>query len=162
MFRVLGLCAFGLLAPVGLAAVNDTEPADAASPVRVRLISQEQYFNSLAYLFGPDIAVAAHFAPFRRTDGLFAIGSASAGVTLGQMQEFQRTAGAIADQVVSAEHRHFAPLCELVRRGEPGLQRLRVLHAGCRAAGLWQLRDHERAGGREGPLRFVERTRLRS
>ena len=111
MFRVLGLFALGFLAPLTLAADSETEPADASSPARVRLISQEQYFNSLAYVFGPDIAVAVHFAPFRRTDGLLAIGAASAGVTLGQMQEFQRTAGAIADQVVNPEHRNFLVPC---------------------------------------------------
>ena len=75
-------------------------PADAATPARMRLISQEQYFNSLGYVFGPDIRVAAHFAPFRRTDGLLASGSAAAGVTLSQMQEFQRTASSLAEQVV--------------------------------------------------------------
>lgn len=111
MFRVVGLCVLGFMSPLTLTADGETEPADASTPARARLISQEQYFNSLAYLFGPDIAVASHFAPFRRTDGLLAIGSASAGVTLGQMQEFQRTAGAIADQVVSAEHRNFLIPC---------------------------------------------------
>src|SRR5579871_4141371 len=45
-----------------------TEPEDAAPPARVRLISQEQYFNTLSYVFGPDVAISAHFAPFRRTD----------------------------------------------------------------------------------------------
>src|SRR5262245_30360156 len=72
-----------------------TGPADAATPARMRLISQEQYFNSLGYVFGPDIQVAAHFAPFARTDGLVASGSASAGVTIAQMQEFQRTAASL-------------------------------------------------------------------
>ena len=32
-------------------------PADAATTARMRLISQEQYFNSLGYVFGPDITV---------------------------------------------------------------------------------------------------------
>ena len=90
---------------------RQAEPADAASAARVRLISQDQYFNSLAYIFGPDVAVATHFAPFRRTDGLLAIGGASAGVTLGQMQEFQRTAGAVADKVVSPAYRNFLVPC---------------------------------------------------
>ena len=89
----------------------DNEPADAVSTARVRLISQDQYFNSLSYVFGPDIAISTHFAPFRRTDGLLAIGGASAGVTLGQMQEFQRTAGAVADKVVSPEYRNFSIPC---------------------------------------------------
>jgi hypothetical protein len=110
-FRSLVLCALAILAPVGRATHAEAEPADAASAARVRLISQEQYFNSVAYIFGPDVAVAAHFAPFRRTDGLLAIGGASAGVTLGQMQEFQRTAGAVADKVVSPENRSFLIPC---------------------------------------------------
>jgi hypothetical protein len=87
------------------------EASDAASPARVRLISQEQYANTLAYVFGPDIKVAAHFAPFRRTDGLLEVGASSAGITLGQMQEFQRTAGSLAEQVVSPEHRNFLIPC---------------------------------------------------
>ncbi len=77
----------------------------------MRLISQEQYFNSLAYVFGPDIRVAAHFAPFQRTDGLLASGGASAGVTLSQMQEFQRAASSLAEQVVSPSNRAFLIPC---------------------------------------------------
>jgi hypothetical protein len=110
-FRKLILCALVILLPLGQSAHGEAEPADATSAARVRLISQEQYFNSLAYIFGPDVAVAAHFAPFRRTDGLLAIGAASAGVTLGQMQEFQRTAGAVADKVVSPQNRGFLIPC---------------------------------------------------
>ena len=86
-------------------------PAEAATAASMRLISQEQYFNSLGYVFGPDISVAAHFAPFRRTDGLLAGGSASAGVTIAQMQEFQRTARALAEQVVSPGNRAYLVPC---------------------------------------------------
>ena len=92
-------------------AASDSESPEASSPARVRLISQEQYFNTLAYVFGPDISVSAHFAPFRRTDGLLEIGAATAGVTSGQMQEFQRTAAALAEKVVSPEHRNFLIPC---------------------------------------------------
>ena len=90
---------------------GDSEAADSTSPARVRLISQEQYFNTVAYIFGPDVTVSAHFAPFRRTDGLLEVGAATAGVTSGQMQEFQRTAGALADRVVNPEHRNFLIPC---------------------------------------------------
>ncbi len=111
MLRILGLCVLALAPLARPAAYAQAEPADASSAARVRLISQDQYFNSLAYIFGPDVAVATHFAPFRRTDGLLAIGGASAGVTLGQMQEFQRTAGAVADKVVSPAYRNFLIPC---------------------------------------------------
>ena len=77
----------------------------------MRLISQEQYFNSLGYVFGPDITVSAHFAPFPRTDGLLANGSASAGVTIAQMQEFQRTANSLAEQIVSPANRAYVIPC---------------------------------------------------
>ncbi len=89
-----------------------TGPADAATAARMRLISQEQYFNSLGYVFGPDIQVAAHFAPFARTDGLVANGSASAGVTIAQIQEFQRTAASLAAQVVGPANRAYLVPCK--------------------------------------------------
>ncbi|HEY3783829.1 MAG TPA: DUF1592 domain-containing protein [Steroidobacteraceae bacterium] len=128
---VLGSFLLGLMLPLGLAsaygadaappapahpdsptaAVSPTGPNDASSLVRVRLISQEQYFNTLSYIFGPDIAIAAHFAPFQRTDGLLEIGASAAGVTTGQMMEFQRTAAALAAKVVSPEHRNFLIPC---------------------------------------------------
>jgi len=92
-------------------ASSATEPPRMTSAARVRLISQEQYFNTLTYVFGPDIAIAAHFAPFRRTDGLLEVGAASAGVTSGQMLEFQRTAGTVAQKVVSTERRDFLIPC---------------------------------------------------
>jgi hypothetical protein len=109
-FQILGLCVLAMVSPAGHAAPAQAEPA-VASAARVRLISQDQYFNTLSYIFGPDVAVATHFAPFRRTDGLLAVGGASAGVTLGQMQEFQRTAGAVADKVVSPANRIFLVPC---------------------------------------------------
>jgi hypothetical protein len=92
-------------------AAADSGPASATSVARVRLLSQDQYFNSIGYIFGPDITLAAHFAPFRRTQGLLEIGASSAGVTTGQIEEFQRTAAALADQVVSPQHRGFLVPC---------------------------------------------------
>ena len=92
-------------------ALPRTGPAESATPARMRLMSQEQYFNSLGYVFGPDIRVAAHFAPFRRTDGLLAGGSATAGVTLSQIQEFQRAASSLAGQIVSPSNRAYLVPC---------------------------------------------------
>ncbi len=108
---LLTVCALALLSSLAGVARAAAEPVSVASAARVRLISQDQYFNSLSYIFGPDVAVATHFAPFRRTDGLLAIGGASAGVTLGQMQEFQHTAGAVADKIVSPAYRNFLIPC---------------------------------------------------
>src|SRR5690348_6784771 len=88
-----------------------TEPQNDGSLARVRLLSQEQYFNTVGYVFGPDILPTAHFAPFVRTDGLLEDGSAVVGMTSGQMQQFQRTAASIASAVVSPERRNFLIPC---------------------------------------------------
>src|ERR1700733_199591 len=45
-------------------AATVTEPQNDGAFPRVRLMSQEQYFNTLSYVFGPDILPTAHFAPF--------------------------------------------------------------------------------------------------
>ncbi len=110
----------GLHAVVGAAASTGSGPAnpapDATSPAKLRLISQAQYANTIAYVFGPSVAVSAHFAPFRRVEGLLAHGASVAGVTSGQMQAFQRTAEALANQVVSPEYRDFLVPCRPARK----------------------------------------------
>ena len=72
----------------------------AGTPARVRRMSEEQFENTIAYVFGSDIRVGAPFAPLRRTEGLLASGAAAAGVTLGELQQIQRAAASIASQVV--------------------------------------------------------------
>jgi hypothetical protein len=92
-------------------AASVSEPRGAGSELRVRLLSQDQYFNTLSYVFGPDIVPTAHFSPFARTDGLLSDGAASVGVTASQMQQFQRTASTVAQEVVSPERRNFLIPC---------------------------------------------------
>ena len=70
------------------------------APDRVRRITHQQYANTIAYVFGSDIEVGVPFAPLRRTEGLLASGAASAGVTSGELQQLQRSAAAIAAQVM--------------------------------------------------------------
>ena len=67
---------------------------------RVRRMTPEQYHNTIAYIFGNDLDVGTPFAPLRRTDGLLASGAASVGVTTGELQQLQRSASAIAAQVI--------------------------------------------------------------
>jgi hypothetical protein len=87
-------------------------PDDIGTAARVRLISEAQYFNTLVYMFGPEIKLAAHFAPMRRTDGLLQGGAASAGVTASQLEQYQRTASGIASKVVDPEHRNLLVPCK--------------------------------------------------
>ncbi len=72
----------------------------ASSPARTRLMSASQYNNTIAHIFGADIAANAQFAPLQRTDGLLALGASTAGVPFGEMQKLQRAAALVAAQVV--------------------------------------------------------------
>ena len=84
----------------GTAKVEDSGPEDAGTPARARLLTQAQYANMVTDVFGDDIKPGTPIPPFRRTDGLLESGAASVGVTAGQLMQFQRSAGLVANQVV--------------------------------------------------------------
>jgi hypothetical protein len=88
-------------------------PADAhGTPQRMRLMTQEQYVNSLGSIFGPDLPIDARFAPPQRVDGLDANSAASAGVTTAQLDRYQRTAFSVSRAVVDSQHRDFLVPCK--------------------------------------------------
>lgn len=90
-----------------------SEPELSASPLRVRLMSGEQYSNTIANIFGADISasVVAPLPPLARTDGLLASGAAFVGVTSDQIQQIQQAAAVIANKVVDEQHRQFLLPC---------------------------------------------------
>ena len=101
-----------IAAPAAKAGKVTAEPEGEASPRRLRLMTQEQYLNTLAYVFGPDIKPETHFAPVQRTDGLLANGTAKAGVTDSQLELYQKTAALVAGMVVKPERRDFLIMCK--------------------------------------------------
>ncbi len=88
------------------------EPEIPGAPPRLRLITTQQYFNTLSHVFGPSVNLDVKFPPLKRTRGLLANGAAFAGVTASQLEQFQRAAAAVANQVVDAEHRNFLIPCK--------------------------------------------------
>lgn len=111
--RAVLIGAASLAVALSLSGCSKSVPPEVAAayegtPTRVRRMSQEQYANTIAYVFGRDIDVGTPFAPLRRTDGLLAAGAASAGVTSGELQQLQRSASMIAAQILdkgSIEHK---------------------------------------------------------
>lgn len=75
-------------------------PPDAGTIARVRLMTNQQYVNTIANTFGSDLQLGTVIAPLQRTDGLLALSAASVGVTGGQIQDVQRAATSIASQVM--------------------------------------------------------------
>jgi hypothetical protein len=88
------------------------EPDNAGSPRRLRLMTADQYINTLVYIFGPDLKLDTHFAPPPRTEGLLENGAASTSVNDTALETFQRTAQQVATKVTDAQHRNFLVPCK--------------------------------------------------
>lgn len=85
-----------------------------ASVARTRLLTGEQYANTIGQVFGEDISesILPPMPPMARTDGLLASGAAFAGVTSDQISQIQLSAASVAAQVVDEEHRDFLLPCQ--------------------------------------------------
>jgi len=112
---LIGLCIAtlgGLLGGHGSRAIAEdvkdalVEPAGARTAPKVRLLTDDQYRNTIANIFGKDIEVQAHLTPVRRArGGLLAVGTTTAGIAAADAEGFHRVAYAVADQVVDPVHR---------------------------------------------------------
>jgi hypothetical protein len=90
------------LLAVGL--VSGMAWADATSPIKVgvRRITETQYRNTIADVFGPDIKISARFEPEKREEGLLALGSAQLSLTSSGFEQYFALASTIAQQVAVA------------------------------------------------------------
>ena len=88
------------------------EPATTAAPPTLRLLTQSQYANTIADIFGPDIVAKVRFAPVNRISGLVAIGAAKAGLTPGVIDPLDATARAMARQILDPRHRGLFVPCQ--------------------------------------------------
>lgn len=87
------------------------EPSTAGGPTTMRMITAGQYRNTVEQLFGHDIEVLANFPPMQRQDGLLALGSTTASMTPGALEQFDIAARSIAAQVVDETHRQTLVPC---------------------------------------------------
>lgn len=99
----------GALALAGCA--NDAGP-DVGSPKRVRILSGEQYLNTVAYIFGDDVRLPVNFTPLPRRDGLQQVGAATAGISATQVEQNERAAAAIVARIGSPVHREYLFPCK--------------------------------------------------
>lgn len=73
--------------------------------VRLRRLSEQEYRNSIADIFGGDIAVQGMFEPQIRINGLVATSTSVLSVTPAGFESFSKMADSIAIQVTDAAHR---------------------------------------------------------
>jgi hypothetical protein len=100
-----------LIATVIAGCSGTKEPENPGTAPRMRIITTEQYMNTVNSVFGTGVALNIKFPPLRRTNGLLANGAALAGVTGSKLELFQRAAQTIAAQVVDPQHREYLIPC---------------------------------------------------
>lgn len=89
-----------------------SEPVVPAGPATMRMITTEQYANTIRYLFGEDIDLSSsRFPLLPRKDGLVALGATAAAMTPSTLDMFHRAARSIAAQVVDTAHRSLLLPC---------------------------------------------------
>lgn len=95
-----------------LAACGRSEPPTTGGPIVVRRLTEAQYRNIIADVFGPQIVVAGRFDPIVRTEGLLTVGAGRASVTPSGVERLTAMAYAIAQQVVAPGNRELLIPCE--------------------------------------------------
>lgn len=93
-----------LLAPeiAATMGVGSADDYNAPSP-QMRRMTEDQYRNSIADIFSPDIKVVGRFEPDVRIDGLAAVGSSQASISASGYEQYYAMAGRISEQIVAPE-----------------------------------------------------------
>jgi hypothetical protein len=111
-FLGLGIAAAGMCAAVAIAAPQ-------VQPAGIRLLTESEYRNSIADVFGPGIVVQGRFEPGRRVGGLLAGSTTVLSVTPAGFEAFSKMADNIAAQVVDAKNRAKSIPCTPKSEKEP-------------------------------------------
>ncbi|CAN5195965.1 hypothetical protein BH11PSE2_BH11PSE2_09420 [soil metagenome] len=83
--------------------------------IAARRITEPQYRNAIADIFGSDIKVDGRFEPETRKDGLIAIGSAAASISSSGFEQYFAIARQVADQTLDPRRRDQTAGCKPAR-----------------------------------------------
>lgn len=104
----------------GAAISADTAAAgERAGPPVMRLLTADQYRQTITNAFGPDIIVNGRFAAGSRESGLLAVSTGYTSVSSAQLAQFDSMARGIASQVVDKDHRKLLVHCTPVSEKAP-------------------------------------------
>ena len=98
-----------ILAISGGAVAVAAPPADHSYVVSLRRLTEQEYRNSIADIFGKEIEVRGSFEPTIRSNGLAAVSTASLSVTPVGFESFNKMANDIAAQVTAEKYRSKLP-----------------------------------------------------
>src|SRR5215467_8076333 len=105
----LGRRGLSLILAISGGAVVAAPPADPSYVVSLRRLTEQEYRNSIADIFGKEIEVRGTFEPTKRSNGLEAISTALLSVTPVGFESFSKMANDIAVQVTAEKYRAKLP-----------------------------------------------------
>jgi hypothetical protein len=113
--------AIGILAAAALAGCgqHDDAPATKGGPVSLRRLTEPEYRQIIADVFGTTIKVPGRFEPDERDNGLIAVGTSKVSVAGTGIEEYDLTARGIAAQVVDEVHRSTLVPCTPAKANAP-------------------------------------------
>jgi hypothetical protein len=110
--RIRRVARGAVVAVLFLAGCGEAEPETPGTPAAMRRLTQAQYKNVIADVFGPDIRVSGRLDPDVRKDGLFEIGATEATFTPGSLEQYDQLARGIAAEVLDERRRATMMPCE--------------------------------------------------
>jgi hypothetical protein len=102
---IAGLIYIGAPATDTLADADAQATAPIASPTVLRRLTQLQYKNIIADVFGPDIKIGGRFDPEMREAGLLEVGSGRASIAASGLAQYVSMARSVSAQVLDDKHR---------------------------------------------------------
>lgn len=93
-----------LLALAGAVALSCSRD-DGVGPIAMRRLTADQYKQTIADVFGPDIKVVGRFEPDARREGLLAVGTAFVTITPAGFEQYETIARRISAQVIAPDNR---------------------------------------------------------
>lgn len=109
--------AAGLCAVLALTACGESEPLTEGADPQFRRLTEQQYRNTIADVFGRGIVIAGRFDPLERIEGLLAVGASQATITPAALERYEALGRSIALQVVSEDNRASLISCEPANPG---------------------------------------------
>jgi hypothetical protein len=119
VFRGEFLGAAFVAAALSCTGCSPPAPATSGGPSMARLLTEAQYRNIIADVFGTNIVVAARFDPIDRADGLIADGASRAAITPAAFERYDALARGIAAQVIDAANRPYVLSCTPAAENAP-------------------------------------------
>jgi len=104
--------ALAAAAAVALTSCGPSEPKTGGGPLEARRLTETQYRQSIADIFGADIKVAGRFEPGVRKNGLLAVGTSVLAASPAGFEQYDSMARTIAAQVVDEKHRAASVPCQ--------------------------------------------------